>query len=79
MRCVSEEIISEGLGSLLDALRVCDGELHGVVSEEVFIGALSDVGVVVEDLSVFKGIELDGDGNVDYLRFITDFREKNRQ
>ena len=79
VRCVSEEIISEGLGSLLDALRVCDGELHGVVSEEVFIGALSDGGVVVEDLSVFKGIELDGDGNVDYLRFITDFREKNRQ
>ena len=78
VRCVNEEIMKEGLGGMLDALRAGDEELHGVVSQEGFIEILRGIGVVVEDLSVFKGIELDGNGNVEYLRFITDFRKRTR-
>ena len=75
---VNGEILKESLGYFLDSLRHHDEDIHGVVSPEIFLNVLHSIGIYAENPSIFAGIETDENGNIEYLRFITEFRRNNR-
>lgn len=75
---ICEEIIKENVKSLLDAFRYSDEELEGVVSADIFLKILADFGVVLENPKILKFVEIDDDGNIEYLSFINDLVRKKR-
>lgn len=75
---VSEETIRENKKEILGEFRAVDQELDGVVSVDGFLNVLEKFGVLIESPKVFKQVEIDDNGHLEYLVFINDIVKKRR-
>lgn len=75
---VGEEAVRENKKEILEEFRGVDQELDGVVSVEGFLGVLDRFGVILENPKVFKNLQIDENGNLEYLVFINDVVKKRR-